>query len=151
MSIVERVNQGESLVNWVNWLTDSPAVCWSVIMGDLSPSPKGDFLTVQRPSGQDHQAVLCKACWPFMRGIHWSPVNSPHRGQWRRPLMFSLICAWTNGWVNNRYTGDLRRHRDHYDVIAIIPQNEPRIYWVLLAHHEPWLRYMYQLIALEHR
>ena len=31
--------------------------------------------------------------WPFMRGIHWSPVNSPHKGQWRGALMFSLICA----------------------------------------------------------
>ena len=27
---------------------------------------------------------------PFVRGIHRSPVNSPHRGQWRRPLIFSF-------------------------------------------------------------
>ena len=27
--------------------------------------------------------------WPFVRGIHLSPVNSPHKGQWRRALMFS--------------------------------------------------------------
>ena len=31
--------------------------------------------------------------WPFVWGIHRSPVNSPHRGQWRGALMFSLICA----------------------------------------------------------
>ena len=31
--------------------------------------------------------------WPFVWGIHWSPVNSPHKGQWRGALMFSLICA----------------------------------------------------------
>ena len=31
-----------------------------------------------------------------------TPVNSPHKGQWRRALMFSLICACTNGWVNSR-------------------------------------------------
>ena len=30
--------------------------------------------------------------WPFVRGIHRSPVNSPHESQWRRALMFSLIC-----------------------------------------------------------
>ena len=35
-------------------------------------------------------------------------MNVPHKGQWRGALMFSLICVWTNGWVNNRYTGDLR-------------------------------------------
>ena len=35
-------------------------------------------------------------------GNIWSPVNSPHKGQRRGALMFSLICAWINGWVNNR-------------------------------------------------
>ena len=25
------------------------------------------------------------------------PLNSPHKGQWRGALMFSLIFAWTNG------------------------------------------------------
>ena len=33
---------------------------------------------------------------PFVRGIHRSPVNSPHKGQWRGALMFSLICSWLN-------------------------------------------------------
>ena len=58
--------------------------------------------------------------WPFMRGIHRSPVNSPHKGQWRGALMFSLICVRINGWVNNREAGDLRRYRSHYDVIVMI-------------------------------
>ena len=57
--------------------------------------------------------------WPFVRGIHRSPVNSPHRGQWRGALMFSWIFAWINGWVNNRKGGDLRRHCVHYDVIVM--------------------------------
>ena len=35
--------------------------------------------------------------WPFVRGIHRSPVNSPHKGQWRGTLIFSLICVWING------------------------------------------------------
>ena len=37
--------------------------------------------------------------WPFVRGIHRWPVNSPHKGQWRGAMMFSLICAWRNDWV----------------------------------------------------
>ena len=37
--------------------------------------------------------------WPFVRGIHRSPVTSPHKGQWRGALMFSLICDWINSWV----------------------------------------------------
>ena len=54
--------------------------------------------------------------WPIVRGIHRSSVNSPHKGQWRGALVFSLICAWINGWVNNRKAGDFRHHRSHYDV-----------------------------------
>ena len=57
--------------------------------------------------------------WPFVRGIHRSPVNSPHKGQWRGALMFSLIYVWINGWINNREAGDLRRHRAHFDVIVM--------------------------------
>ena len=58
--------------------------------------------------------------WSFVLGFHRSPVNSPHNDQWRGALMFSLICAWINDWVNNREAGDLRRHRAHYDVIVMI-------------------------------
>ena len=58
--------------------------------------------------------------WHFVRGIHRSPVNSPHKGQWRVALMFSLIYIRINGWVNNREAGNLRRHRAHYDVIAMV-------------------------------
>ena len=69
-----------------------------------------------------------------VRGIHLSPVNSPHKGQWRRALMFSLICAWIYAWINNREAGDLRRRRAHYDVIVIIslPQLWSRVTWLAL-------------------
>ena len=60
--------------------------------------------------------------WPFVRGIQRSPVNSPHKGQWRGALMFSLICARINGWVNNGEAGDLRRSRAYYDVTVMITQ-----------------------------
>ena len=58
--------------------------------------------------------------WPFVRGIHRSPVNFSHKGQWRGALVFSLICVWINGWVNNLEAGDLRRYRAHYDVTVMI-------------------------------
>ena len=66
--------------------------------------------------------------WPFVRGIHWLPMNSPHKGQWRRALIFSLICARTNRWANTRDAGDLRRHRAHYDVTVM--GNLPSIFWI---------------------
>ena len=65
--------------------------------------------------------------WPFVRGIHRSPVNS----QWRGALMFSMICVWINGWVNNGEAGDLICHRAHYDVTVMIikhPENTGK-YW----------------------
>ena len=55
--------------------------------------------------------------------VHRSPVNSSHKGQWRGALLFSLICAWTNGWANHRDAGDLRRYRDHHDVTV---KNRPK-------------------------
>ena len=58
--------------------------------------------------------------WPFVWGIHRLPVNSPHKGHWRRALMFSLICFWINGWVNNGDVGDLRRNSAHYDVKVMV-------------------------------
>ena len=55
----------------------------------------------------------------FCAGNSPVPVNFPHKGQWRGALMFSLICARTNRWINNREAGDLRRHQAHYDVIVM--------------------------------
>ena len=65
---------------------------------------------------------------PCLQGESWvsfvrssqSPVNSPHKGQRGGALMFSLICIWINGWVNNREAGDLRRYRAHYDVTVML-------------------------------
>ena len=57
--------------------------------------------------------------WSFLRGILRSPVNYPHKGQWRGALIFSLICTRIKGSVNNCEAGDWRRHRAHYDVTVI--------------------------------
>ena len=60
-----------------------------------------------------HQMETFSALLAFCAG---NSVNSPHKGQWRGALMFSLICTRINDWVNNREAGYLRRHRGHYDV-----------------------------------
>ena len=58
--------------------------------------------------------------WPFVGRIHRSAVNSPHKDQQRGALMFSLICTWTKGWVNNQDGGgDVRCHGAHYDFTAM--------------------------------
>ena len=65
------------------------------------------------------------------------------KGQWRRALMFSLICAWIKCWVNNREAGDLRRHCDHYDVIVMsVPLKQPWRVWVDISLKSIWSGYM---------
>ena len=75
--------------------------------------------------------------WPFVRGIHRSSMNSPHKGQWRGALVFSLICIWINGWVNNREAGDLRRYRAHYDVTLMIASDSwfANVYFIYKVYH----------------
>ena len=48
-----------------------------------------------------------------------SPVDSLYKGQWRGALIFSLICARTSCWSNNRNASDLRRRHTHNGVTVI--------------------------------
>ena len=59
--------------------------------------------------------VTSPLCGEFT-GHRWIPLTKASDAEF---LMFSLVWAWTNGWVNNRDTGDLRRHRAHYDVAVM--------------------------------
>ena len=90
------------------------------------------FFAFHRAPISDHDDVIKwkhfpRNC-PFVREIHRSPVNFPHKGQWRGALMFSLMYACINDWVNNREAGDLRLQHGHYDVIVMF-----------LAISLPWL------------
>ena len=58
--------------------------------------------------------VAGPSCGEFI-GHLWNPRTKASDAE----LMFSLICAWTNSWVNNHGAGDLRRHRTHYDAIVM--------------------------------
>ena len=67
-----------------------------------------------------HQMETLSALPVLCAGNSPVPVNSPHKGQWRGALMFSLTCDWINDWINNREADDLIRYRGHYDVIVMI-------------------------------
>ena len=111
--------------------------------------------------------------WPYVRGIHRSVVNSPHKGQWHGALNFYLICSWINGWVNNGEAGGLRCHGAHYNVTVMIyheifvihpDHNEHCAVWKLfgqnsirtVSHHHtkfqrvwPVIRYFFCISARE--
>ena len=79
-----------------------------------------------------HQMETFSALLAICAGNSPVPVTSPHKGQWRGILMFSLICTRINCWVNNREAGDLRRHLAHYDVIVMNIQHQmPGVTWVV--------------------
>ena len=95
---------------------------WSWYNGTdlLSLWPTGLYMCLKLSSAWwRHQMEPFSALLAICAGNSPVPVNSPHKGQWRGALMFSLIYAWINDWVNNREAGDLRRHRGHYDVIVM--------------------------------
>ena len=86
------------------------------ICSSISTAPVQSMKCVNgmlRFSSCRHQMENFPRYWPFVPGIHRSPVNYPHKGQWRGALTFSSISAWINGLPNNRKVGDLRRHRTH--------------------------------------
>ena len=80
---------------------------------------------------QDHDDVIkwkhFQSHWLFVRGSHRSPVNSPHKAQWRGVLEVFFISAWTHGWVNNREASGLRRHRTHCDIISMWRKNKAHV------------------------
>ena len=77
-----------------------------------------------RLSGQWYQSMMTSSMKTFSAFLAicagYSPVTGEFPAQMpvTRSLIFSLICDWINGWVNNREAGDWRRHRAHYDVAA---------------------------------
>ena len=78
-----------------------------------------------RTSWWRHQNGNFPRYWPFVPGIHQSPVNSPHKGQWRGAFIFSLICNRINSWVKKLWcwwfetpSCPLWRHR--YDCCILI-------------------------------
>ena len=82
--------------------------------------------------------VLCEGNPPVTMDYH-------HKGQWRGALMFSLICAWTNGWANNWDAGDLRHHCALYDVTVISTDTQRRM--ILFSIEETWEKCLLAPIA----
>ena len=74
-------------------------------------------LVKQTTDGACNSGSLQVAYQIALDSTSWCWLMWLFKGQWRGALiMFSLICAWIISWANNGDAGDLRRHRDHYDV-----------------------------------
>ena len=51
--------------------------------------------------------------WPFVRGIHWLPVNSLHKGPVIQTFDASMMLAQTNCWTNTWVASDLKCYDTH--------------------------------------
>ena len=89
--------------NWKNFLAIKDCSFIEVLFIFMMTSSNGNIFR-----------VTGHLCGEFT-GPRWITA----KGQWRGALMFSLICVWINGWVNNGEAGDLRRYRAHYDVAVM--------------------------------
>ena len=106
-----------------------------------------------------HQIKYFPCYWPFVRGIHRSPVISPHKGQWRGAFIFSMIFDWMNSWINNREAAwwfetpshPLWRHFNGYSIQASlywgrvrpIKQGQQQGWWCLgsLHHQDTYIHF----------
>ena len=120
---------------WLNRVRCICCICYSLLLLPLPKKWHTKFHPHFRKTGISrkfyHDDVIkwkhFPPNWPFVRGIHRSPVNSPHKGQWRGALMFSLICVWINDWVNNREVGDLRCYHAHYDATVMYENGDENL------------------------
>ena len=120
LSVIWRKLNGVGFVSW--WHTWSGSSGYGFFTGTGVSMPRCRWGNPEKPWWHD-DVIKWKhflRYWSFVWGIHRSPVNFPHKSQWRGALMFSLICTRRNGWVNNGEAGDLGRRRAHYDVIVMI-------------------------------
>ena len=95
------------------------------------PTFRGSHLLIRYPpifTWLRHQMEIFSALLVLCAGNSSVMMNSPHKDQWRGALVFSLICAWLNGWVSNCEAGDWRHHSAHYDVTV-----------VALINNGPWI------------
>ena len=100
---------------------------YSIIPGAHSLFRQHGMKYTEGAKKQENQIMIHKAWWrhqmeTFSALLAICAGNSPVTGEFpaQRPVtwsfMFSFICDWINGWVNNREAGDLRRNCAHYDV-----------------------------------
>ena len=111
-------NDVMTLYGGFSWQADSDAEHWHLISARLNK-----MLNIV-PFGAATNDLLLSCKVNHLLLILWhtyktfrSPMYSPHKGQCRGTLMFSLVCAWTSGWPNSQDAGNLRCHRAHFDII----------------------------------
>ena len=97
------------LIEYRNWaqVSRSPCVTKRYFQLYMDRRREWTLCTLQASlSWWRHQMEQFPRYWPFVWGIHRSPVNCLHKASDAELWFFSLVWAWINGWVNIRQVGD---------------------------------------------
>ena len=123
----ETVNNSTRVCQRVLGCCRWPIQCWwqlilIVAISYMMTSPNGNISAL---------LALCA-------GIHRSPMNSPHIGQWRGALMFFFYLGLNKRLSKNPGDGDFRRYRSHYDVTVMytyiyMSDSSHDIQWILVC------------------
>ena len=89
-------------------------------------------------SWRRHQMETFSALLALCAGNSLVTGEIPAKWPVTRSLDVSVICAWINGWVNDREAGDLRHHRAHYNVTLIWTQASMTIEFDIGHDLEKW-------------
>ena len=148
-----RRNLGTQLVNYTSCINH---LCNQFILGNIKffiiCEHWGDACSWRTPPWKHDGVIKWKpfpCYWSFVRGIHRSPVDSPHKGQGRKALVFSLMFAWRNGSAHSRNAGESKRNGLHCDVTVklyiYIYSTHFSILWLLMdwwrkcpGYQQPW-------------
>ena len=76
------------------------------------------------PTSKKHQSPRY---WPFVRGIHRWPVNSPHKGPVTLKKSFHLMTSSWNMYMTNLFS-----------IPEVAPEVAPTIYRVHVCHPPSW-------------
>ena len=100
-------------MDMITYLSSSKSYLWrrhTCVSNQITPLLQHSMMT----SSNGNIFRITGHLYGEFTGRRWIPL---HKGQWCGALMFSLICVWINGWVNNRAAGDL----SPFDVIVMPP------------------------------
>ena len=99
LSAMEWTKIAEAVATRINWYSNF----WTRTFQTWWRHPMETFFAL---------LALCEGNPPVTGGF-------PSQRPVTRSFDLSLICAWTNGWANNRDARDLRRHRVQYGVAVM--------------------------------
>ena len=138
------------MFKWIHWCQALHRHLFGVPMSTVNSS-RG--CSVTRPQWLWHHDDVIKwkhfpRYWLFVRGIHRSPLNSPHKSQWRGALMFFFnlrpnkrFNKQSSGWWFEKPSRSLWRHCNDHRWYLIVPWENRLLSFI--SHFQTYIKNRY--------